>query len=817
MGKPAPSTPALAHFTVTAHITDNSVACEPPKVIHQCLITVLITSSLSFRSTSSLRTIPKAHDNPLWNFFWEGKSKVNSSHWETWCKGCVRHHENLIKQARIDDGPVDAATQSARKKSDHEDARVAAGVTPGTKDKFILHILGGKGIDKCPYVTVAATTEASKQRTADKEAKNAAPAAALQSQALRAIISTNSAFRLFEDPEMLALFGMMRSCAPDIMPSRKVIGECLLNEAAQTVEEKLARVLKDQNLGLSADGWKSLKKDAVNAVCANVDYKSYTLELVDITAEDKGGPGMAKIFADIIDRMEAKYGCVVVYFITDADGGSKKGRIILGKERIYLILPSCWAHQVRTIFNDVQAAISLDRNGSVLILAYLVANMTRWTTHCIAFMRLFRVEESLVLGVMQSRGTIIKAQVGRATGAEKAEFTAEANMFCDLIMDKTFWSCLESLIGDIEPICYGTNINQKDSTRADQVLLSLAGMFLRMVDHPESDVAAGMTKRLEKRWKDCDQPLFLLALILNPFEQLSCFGPKAALNHFNCLDLVVSMYKRLNKRPHNTDTAQQRRTKELQLSAAFLKYLSHTGVFSGWKENEEVFEQQMVNPIAVWVALRTPEIEELADFAILLLQIVVNQAGCERVFSDLKIKQTQRRNRLKLEKLEKMTKIGSDIKTDHRERGLIKLNEKRKVHKSTAALLTVPWYRDAVQDDDESDETGSVVVKTASGWRGAMSKWIADAQAAEDSESEDDEDDVPMPTLPKSKWKRKTLAELFGGVTKVFKERLTQAEIEAEAELMADLATAEAEADAEEDGRPDDGEIEINSDEEYKG
>jgi hypothetical protein len=156
-------------------------------------------------------------------------------------------------------------------------------------------------------------------------------------------------------------------------------------------------------------------------------------------------------------------------------------------------------------------------------------------------MRLFRVEESLVLGVMQSRGAIIKAQVGRATGAEKAEFTAEANMFCDLIMDKTFWSCLESLIGDIEPICYGTNINQKDSTRADQVLLSLAGMFLRMVDHPEPDVAAGMTKRLEKRWKDCDQPLFLLALILNPFEQLSCFGPKAALNHFNCLDLVVSV------------------------------------------------------------------------------------------------------------------------------------------------------------------------------------------------------------------------------------------------------------------------------------
>jgi hypothetical protein len=57
------------------------------------------------------------------------------------------------------------------------------------------------------------------------------------------------------------------------------------------------------------------------------------------------------------------------------------------------------------------------------------------------------------------------------------------------------------------------------------------------------------------------------------------------------------------------------------------------------------------------VAFGTPDITELVDFAILLLKIVVNQAGCERVFSDIKVKQTQRRNRLKLAKLDKMTKV----------------------------------------------------------------------------------------------------------------------------------------------------------------
>ena len=55
--------------------------------------------------------------------------------------------------------------------------------------------------------------------------------------------------------------------------------------------------------------------------------------------------------------------------------------------------------------------------------------------------------------------------------------------------------------------------------------------------------------------------------------------------------------------------------------------------------------------------LGTPAVAELADFAILLLGMSVNQAGLERSFSDLKIKKTHLRNRLKLPKLEKMARV----------------------------------------------------------------------------------------------------------------------------------------------------------------
>jgi hypothetical protein len=76
-------------------------------------------------------------------------------------------------------------------------------------------------------------------------------AAALQRQALRAIISAGCAFRTFEDPEMQKLFGMMRSTAPAIMPTRKVLSGRLLNEAAADVEAQTTSALKNKYVGLS--------------------------------------------------------------------------------------------------------------------------------------------------------------------------------------------------------------------------------------------------------------------------------------------------------------------------------------------------------------------------------------------------------------------------------------------------------------------------------------------------------------------------------------------------------------------------------------
>lgn len=197
--------------------------------------------------------------------------------------------------------------------------------------------------------------------------------------------------------------------------------------------------------------------------------------------------------------------------------------------------------KVRVLMDKSQETISMDRLQRVVVLAYLVANMTRWTTHCTAFIRLLALKAALRLAVMQNRAAIIAAQVCAATGAKARELTADAEHWCDVVDDPMFWESLEHVVGDLEPICFATNIGQKDSTRPDTVLLSLVGIFLHFWEHPINNVATAMNKRTKKRWKDCDQPLFLLSLVLNPFEILSRFGEKAGLNRFKWKDMLLEV------------------------------------------------------------------------------------------------------------------------------------------------------------------------------------------------------------------------------------------------------------------------------------
>ena len=296
----------------------------------------------------------------------------------------------------------------------------------------------------------------------------------------------------------------------------------------------------------------------------------------------------------MIDKAENQYDIVVVAFCCNNDGGSQRGRKDLVLSRPWLFGPPCCAHQVsltyrrsvilscsngnlgwqfqlilgeyftvneeaaetaeeatdligwvlnngrvRSIFNESQADISTPPGK---VLAFLVANMTRWTTHFIAFDRLFELRDSMQWAVISRRQDIISAQVGAEKNRQrKQKLLDDADAHCELIDDGNFWRRLKSVVDDLEPICLGLNMNQTDAMRPDQALLTFAGVFIYFQKHLKPSVVTGMTKRIEKCWKVLDQPMFVLALVLNPFEGISRFGEKAAISPFTLNTILLEV------------------------------------------------------------------------------------------------------------------------------------------------------------------------------------------------------------------------------------------------------------------------------------
>ncbi|KAJ7808917.1 hypothetical protein B0H13DRAFT_1928237 [Mycena leptocephala] len=411
--------------------------------------------------------------------------------------------------------------------------------------------------------------------------------------------------------------------------------------------------------------------------------------------------------------------------------------------------------RVRDIFDKAQFA------KTCAVLVYLMANITRWTTHYLAFQCLLELKVPLRHAAYLQRDDIIAAQVGAEKNAKaKAKMTATANKHCDLIESNDFWSGLETVVDDIEPICYATNINQADRTRADQVLLTFAGVFRHFKDHKLRGVSQAMCTRIEKRWAALDQPLFVFCLILNPYECVDRFGDKADLN----------LYRRVHSRPTPDPISDAER--ENDEKQAFLHYMQGTGDFAPWQGHRATFQKNNGdNPILVWQQFkRCSAAAKLADFAILLLGLVVNQASNERSFSDIKIKKTRLRNRLGIPKLEKMSKFGSSMRTEHLEAGLTEARKPRDVHDATKAstLISVPRYADVLEASDEETEEGQVQRKDL---------------------------------FPRS------LALLFGGVVARAVEKPRRAQFTREVLLMELLATEET------DEEPDDGALPGSEDE----
>ncbi|KAH9992994.1 hypothetical protein BJV74DRAFT_877825 [Russula compacta] len=665
---------------------------------------------------------------PLWKFFYTTGEKQNKSHYKAYCLGCVSHHASAEIPLNANGDPD---IPKVKEKEWFKEACIAANHIWGEKGVMIAHLVG---TNPCHYATSAAKKVArelhgGKDAGSDADDENGEEAGPSQKKR-----------KLFSDIEKTLTQTELKVYKGITIPFSDEQIVVVKNQflLATTL---VGHLLDEQSSKVDSDGWKDNSKNSINGINVSVDFKSYLIDLIKTNGDKKDGPSMCKAFLDMIDKAKKDYELII---LTLGDYFKESPEAANGAADATEVIRWILNHQhIQAIFDEAQ---SMKNDGTVL--AYLVANLTWWTTHFVAFNHLYHLKVPLHQAVILNRDEIVSAQVrAEKNGRTCEKLTGDTNKNCDLIKSTEFWTTLKTIIDDIEPICYGTNINQSDGTRPDQVLLTFAGVYLHFDRHPNRTLAVRMKKHIEKWWKALDQPMFIFALILNPYQHLDHFGEKAGANVFTLNTLLMELYRRVKLRPPPC-TMTNEEISELEMQK----------VKKEWEGDDLIL---------VWEQLKlSPEVAELADLTILLLGIP---------------------------KLQKMSKVGANIRSEHKEKGLVESRGKWKNHKEDQvnALLTVPRYADALEYGEESENEE----ETAQGSRSQL--WIKDKR-----DTSDDNSDTDQPSITGSA----SLELLFGGQAKQPIGPPKQCAFDKETQMM-ELLAAEYE-----DEPPDDGALEGSGD-----
>ena len=92
-------------------------------------------------------------------------------------------------------------------------------------------------------------------------------------------------------------------------------------------------------------------------------------------------------------------------------------------------------------------------------------------------------------------------------------------------MNDLFWSQISQLAMLMKLYCEVLDKLQSDKTQLFDVALSFGYFIKFQEENGNQSLAEDMISRLEKHWKNWEQLLLLLALVLHPNYKLSKFNP----------------------------------------------------------------------------------------------------------------------------------------------------------------------------------------------------------------------------------------------------------------------------------------------------
>lgn len=156
------------------------------------------------------------------------------------------------------------------------------------------------------------------------------------------VYGCNLPFAIVEHPLFKDLVSALRPGYKP--PTRKQLGSTLLDQVHNKHQSRMQNQLKDKIVTMQQDGWSTQQNDPVVATSVSSETKSFFIDAKDTGSNHKTGTHLKEMFLDSKTKAEQTYGCKVKSFVTDNAKNMDKMRREVEQELPDIITYGCLAH-----------------------------------------------------------------------------------------------------------------------------------------------------------------------------------------------------------------------------------------------------------------------------------------------------------------------------------------------------------------------------------------------------------------------------------------------------------------------------------------
>jgi hypothetical protein len=221
--------------------------------------------------------------------------------------------------------------------------------------------------------------------------------------------------------------------------------------------------------------------------------------------------------------------------------------------------------QVLGLMQDIQTTMNAT-NHTTRVISVIHAILTCWTAHYLAYKCLLDLKWVLEATIWQDSIRIPADQIivsGNAKAKQKAQEMVA------IMGDLTFWKAIATFVihllfsfqvsrpalywirvkKHLEPLTLVACMTRTVHCHLDQVLLVFGLLhceYTKMLSEPETSdhptPLKAILNSIEKHWAECDQDVFIAALVFNPLFKLNPFAKISKFNNAGVFDLLSQLW-----------------------------------------------------------------------------------------------------------------------------------------------------------------------------------------------------------------------------------------------------------------------------------